>query len=65
MPATFWVTSPLNILTENSAAGSEGMGIWYIFAAKVIVSSLSFSLFSNLFLVYFGEIKKMRLKTIF
>ena len=35
MPATFWVTSPLNFLTENSAAGSQGMGIWYIFADKV------------------------------
>ena len=35
MPSTFWVTSPLNILTENSAAGSEGMGIWYIFADQV------------------------------
>ena len=37
MPATFWVTSPLNFLTENSAAGSQGMGIWYIFADKVTV----------------------------
>ena len=37
MPATFWVTSPLNTLTENSAAGSEGMGIWYIFADKVTI----------------------------
>ena len=35
MPATFWVTSPLNVLTDNAAAGSEGMGIWYIFAMNV------------------------------
>ena len=40
MPATFWVTSPLNTLTENSAAGSEGMGIWYIFADKVTIKFL-------------------------
>lgn len=35
LPATFWVTSPLNVLTDNAAAGSEGMGIWYIFAENV------------------------------
>ena len=34
-PATFWVTSPLNILTRNHAAGSAGMGIWYIFPENV------------------------------
>ena len=34
-PSTFWITSPLTIVTENSAAGSDGMGIWYIFADKV------------------------------
>ena len=35
MPATFWITSPLTVLTENSAGGSDGMGIWYIFAENV------------------------------
>merc|ERR1711970_929094 len=34
-PATFWITSPLTSLTQNSAAGSDGMGIWFIFANKV------------------------------
>ena len=34
LPSTFWITSPLNVLTENSAAGSEGIGIWYIFSSK-------------------------------
>ena len=34
-PATFWITSPLTVVTENSAAGSDGMGIWYIFANRV------------------------------
>ena len=42
MPSTFWVTSPLSILTENSAAGSEGMGIWYIFADQVQSLDASF-----------------------
>ena len=31
VPSTFWITSPLTIMTENSAAGSDGVGIWYIF----------------------------------
>jgi cell migration-inducing and hyaluronan-binding protein len=31
-PATFWITSPLNTLTSNHAAGSAANGIWYIFA---------------------------------
>ena len=35
MPSTFWITSPLSVLTENSAAGSDGMGIWYIFASRL------------------------------
>ena len=34
LPATFWITSPLTVMTQNSAAGSDGMGIWYIFASK-------------------------------
>ena len=34
-PSTFWITSPLNVLTENHAAGSDGVGIWYIFAEDV------------------------------
>ena len=34
-PATFWVTSPLNTLTGNHAAGSAGVGIWYIFGENV------------------------------
>jgi len=28
-PASFWVTNPDNRLVGNSAAGSEGIGIWY------------------------------------
>lgn len=35
MPATFWITSPLNEVTDNHAGGSEGMGIWLIFAPNV------------------------------
>ena len=34
-PATFWITSPLTVMTDNAAGGSEGVGIWYIFAPKV------------------------------
>ena len=34
-PATFWITSPLTVMTDNAAAGSDGVGIWYIFAPKV------------------------------
>ena len=33
-PTTFWITSPLTILTENAAAGADtktGVGIWYLF----------------------------------
>jgi hypothetical protein len=28
-PAAFWITNGMNTLTNNSAAGSEGAGIWY------------------------------------
>ena len=34
-PATFWITSPLTTLIDNSAAGSDGVGIWFIFAENV------------------------------
>ena len=34
-PATFWITSPLTTLTENSVGGSDGVGIWLIFAENV------------------------------
>ena len=34
-PATFWITSPLTVFTDNAAGGSEGVGIWYIFAPEV------------------------------
>ena len=42
LPSIFWITSPLTTLTENSAAGSEGVGIWYIFAGKACRGSLTF-----------------------
>jgi hypothetical protein len=29
MPSAFWITNGNNTLTNNSAAGSEGSGIWY------------------------------------
>ncbi len=38
-PTTFWITSPLNTLTNNVAAGSEGkngVGIWYLFPVKPV-----------------------------
>ena len=47
LPATFWITSPLNTVTENNAAGSEGMGIWYIFADKVTGPSANESFFQD------------------
>jgi hypothetical protein len=28
-PATFWITNPDNLVRNNVAAGSEGMGFWY------------------------------------
>jgi len=34
-PATFWITSPLTNMIGNVAAGSSGIGIWYIFAKEV------------------------------
>jgi len=34
-PATFWITSPLTNMIGNVAAGSAGVGIWYIFGMKV------------------------------
>lgn len=30
-PAAFWITNPDNTVTDNVAAGSEGMGFWYAF----------------------------------
>ena len=48
LPSTFWITSPLNVLTENSAAGSEGIGIWYIFSSKY-----------NFTIVYYWYLKKI------
>ena len=29
-PATFWVTHPSALVTENTAAGSEGKGFWFL-----------------------------------
>lgn len=46
-PATFWITSPLTVVTENHAAGSDGMGIWYIFAEKVTGPSANESFFQD------------------
>ena len=34
-PATFWITSPLTKMVGNVAAGSVGVGIWYIFGKTV------------------------------
>jgi hypothetical protein len=28
-PATFWITNPENVVTNNAAAGSEGSGFWF------------------------------------
>ncbi|MDA9555385.1 T9SS type A sorting domain-containing protein [Pelobium sp.] len=28
-PAVFWITNPSNIIEDNVAAGSEGVGFWY------------------------------------
>ena len=36
-PTTFWITSPLTVVTNNAAAGSDyskGMGIWYIYLSN-------------------------------
>jgi hypothetical protein len=32
--STYWMTNPDNILTNNVAAGSEFVGIWYIFPER-------------------------------
>ncbi len=32
--STYWMTNPNNILTNNVAAGSEFVGIWYIFPER-------------------------------
>ena len=47
LPATFWITSPLTIVTDNSAAGSDGIGIWYIFAGQVTGPSANESFFQD------------------
>lgn len=39
-PATFWITSPLNTVTANHAAGSANMGIWYTFGYFTSLTSL-------------------------
>jgi cell migration-inducing and hyaluronan-binding protein len=35
-PSTFWVTNPDNILIDNVAAGSEGLGFWLAFPERPI-----------------------------
>ena len=32
-PATFWITHPDSFITENTAAGSEGKGFWFLQAS--------------------------------
>ena len=44
-PSIFWVTSPLNNLIGNHAAGSTHMGIWYIFGTNVTGPSADLGLF--------------------
>ena len=47
-PSIFWVTSPLNKLIENHAAGSTHMGIWYIFGENVTGPSADLGLFQHM-----------------
>ncbi|WP_239373459.1 G8 domain-containing protein [Frankia sp. Cj5] len=36
IPSEFWITDPNNILSGNSAAGGDGVGIWYDFDMNAV-----------------------------
>lgn len=50
-PSTFWITSPLTTLINNTAAGSHGehgTGIWYLFPDTPVPPSRVFNFFNEL-----------------
>jgi len=49
-PATYWITNPNNILTNNVAAGSVQFGIWYVFPTTP--TGLSAPYYPSLFIPY-------------
>jgi autotransporter-associated beta strand protein len=40
-PASFWITNPNNIFTDNIAAGTQGTGYWFAFPLKPLNASLT------------------------
>ena len=46
-PTTFWITSPVTTMIGNVAAGSEKVGIWYLFPDKPVGPSRELGFFKN------------------
>jgi cell surface hyaluronidase len=47
-PASFWITNPNNIFTDNIAAGTHGTGFWFAFPKKPLNLSLTHPRFIGL-----------------
>ena len=47
-PSSFWITNPNNTITDNVAAGTQGVGFWFAFPQKPLNSSLSDPRFAGL-----------------
>lgn len=46
-PASFWITNPMNTITGNVAAGTEGTGFWFILPEEILGLSASEPYFQN------------------
>jgi hypothetical protein len=47
-PASFWITNPNNIITDNIAAGTHGTGYWFAFPRKPLNASATHPRFSSM-----------------
>ncbi len=47
-PASYWITNPNNIFTDNIAAGTEGTGYWFAFPQQPLRDSLTHPSFIGL-----------------
>ena len=47
-PASYWITNPNNIFTDNVAAGTEGTGYWFAFPQRPLNQSLNHPRFAGL-----------------
>ena len=47
-PASFWITNPKNIFSDNVAAGTEGTGFWFAFPQSPMGLSANDSRFDNI-----------------